>query len=609
MYKKKGHTLPDDQYLTFEKKLEALDAAYLRGDQPEASRLAHWIEEFTSTHFKKTYGQYALEIITALILALAIATVVRQSWFELYEIPTGSMRPTFKEQDHLTVSKTQFGINIPLKTGHFFFEPEEVKRAGIVIWSGDGVALRDTDTKYFGILPYKKRYIKRLMGKPGDVLYFYGGKIYGIDQDSKQIDHLIQDPHLEKLEYIPFLTFEGEITSPSRGIIQFEQMHQAIGRLRVGKSGSTVSEIFNGKEWVQDEPSAFKTPHNRIKSYSDFWGIGNFAMARLLTPSELKAHPDLKTDELEEGLLYLELIHHPSLTYPKPIQMRGSLSVQTMLNPHRSILPVREKHLKALMENMYTARFEIKDHLARRYSIPEVPYSSTSPRFPNVNNGTYEFYYGSAYSIGWGGTPARLPKEHSIYQQDASNLQNLFNYGIDLNTYYQPLSYNTLLFPHRYAYYRNGDLYLMGAPIYTKDDPLLKSFLENEEKKESQSTEKRPYLAFKDKGPPVNAEGHFDTDFIRAFGLKLSSKQYLVLGDNHAMSADSRIFGFLPEENLQGVPSIVLWPLNHFGPPNQKPYHLFTSSRLIIWSIVLLLALIWILYRRYRLRQSVFKKA
>ena len=32
---------------------------------------------------------------------------------------------------------------------------------------------------YIFILSGKKQYIKRLMGKPGDILYFYGGEIYG----------------------------------------------------------------------------------------------------------------------------------------------------------------------------------------------------------------------------------------------------------------------------------------------------------------------------------------------------------------------------------------------------------------------------------------------
>src|SRR5262245_53196320 len=155
-YKKKGKTLPDQKLAAFEADLEACDQAFLRGDREQASAYAHKIEDFTNAHFQKSVWEYAYELLAALIFALIIATIVRQMWFEPYEIPTGSMRPTFKEMDHLTVSKTQFGINVPLRTKHFYFDPELVQRTGVVIWSGDGVALRDTDASYFGIIPYKK---------------------------------------------------------------------------------------------------------------------------------------------------------------------------------------------------------------------------------------------------------------------------------------------------------------------------------------------------------------------------------------------------------------------------------------------------------------------
>lgn len=602
-YKKKGDTLKEADLLTFEADMEKLDQAYLKKETVEADRLAHKVEDFTNAHFKKSVWQYLTEVILALAFALAIATVIRQSWFELYEIPTGSMRPTFKEQDHLTVSKTQFGLNVPLKTKHFLFEPQDVKRNGIVIWSGDGVALGDTDTSYFGIIPYKKRYVKRLIGKPGDTLYFYGGQIYGIDQDGKWIEELVNTPGLEKIEHIPFLTFEGFPSSPSKGVVLLEQMHQPIGKLHLNRKGELIGEIYNGTEWVVDRPSASKTSHNTPKTYSDFWGIGNFAQARLLTADQVKAYADLNTKDLEPAPFYLELIHHPSLTYPRPLLARQIPTVQMMLNPHHTVIPVQEKQAQALMDNMYTARFEVKNGMARRYGINEVPYSQFSPAFSGVPDGTYEFYYGKAYQVGFGGITTELAQDHPLYSQ--KNLQTLYNLGIEFSKYYEPTSQNTVLFPHRYAYFRDGDLYLLGGLIYSKDEPLLQKFVAQEVEKEKNSGENRPYIAFKDAGAPLR-DGKIDADFIRAFGLPLAEKQYLVLGDNHAMSSDSRVFGALPQENLQGVPSILLWPKP--GVPNQPNYPLFTLPRLIVWVIAGIIGLLWYLWRRHKLSQPVFKK-
>src|ERR1700722_5079775 len=140
-YRKKGDSLPKPLYQQFESDLAACDQALLAGNREEASRLARQKEGVTQAHFKKTWMQYSLELAGALIVALIIALLVRLMWWEPYEIPTGSMPPTFKEQDHLTVTKTSFGINMPLVTDHFYFDPDLVQRTGIVIWSGDNIPL------------------------------------------------------------------------------------------------------------------------------------------------------------------------------------------------------------------------------------------------------------------------------------------------------------------------------------------------------------------------------------------------------------------------------------------------------------------------------------
>ena len=155
----------------------------------------------------------------ALALALCVAIVVRQSWFELYEIPTGSMRPTFKEQDHLSVTKTAFGINIPLVTDHILFNPALVERTGVITFTGDKIPI-DQDTKFMWVFPYKKRFIKRLIGRPGDSLYFYGGKIYAIDSEGNPVKEFLDAPWLDGIEHIPFMQFTGSIVHSGPSEIQ-----------------------------------------------------------------------------------------------------------------------------------------------------------------------------------------------------------------------------------------------------------------------------------------------------------------------------------------------------------------------------------------------------
>lgn len=609
-YDKKKNTLSPSDLKQFQSILQNLDDAVIKRDASEANSWAHQAQEFCDARFKKSFLNFLVEMAIAIAVALVVATIVRQSWFELYEIPTGSMRPTFREQDHLTVSKTTFGINVPLETKHFYFDPRLVQRTGVVIWSGDGIAHLDSDSTFMGIFPYTKRYIKRCMGKPGDTLYFYGGKIYGFDREGNDLVVLRDNRWTSKLDHIPFTNFEGRrsyvddpLTKSIPEVI-FHHFNRGIGRLRFFPQ-EMKGEIFNGKEWIADNPQAQSKPHNTPETYSDFWGIRNFAMARLLTKEQLESLTNYHAKDMEEGVLYMELRHTPSLTFPAPLL---SNRFMVALKGYSTVIPLQEKHLKALQENLYTCRFIVQNHKGTSYRLGKEKFSSSSPSFPNIPNGTYEFYYGKGVSVGWGGITSALPENHPLYSPDPKNVQRLFNVGIDVTTYVEPTSRNQPYFPDRYIYFREGDLYAMGGVVMKKEDPLLISFHEREKKKEASSSSKNPYVAFRDYGPPVKEDGTLDKEFITSFGLKIPDDHYLMLGDNHAMSQDSRYFGPIPQNNLQGAPSLIIWPPGErWGIPNQKPYPIFVFPRLVIWGLAALIGLIWYLIHRRNMRKPLFK--
>lgn len=599
-YKKKKNSLSPSELSKLESDMEALDDSLINKQRESASETAKRLENFASTNCKKSFFEYSKELIFALVFALVIATLVRQMWFELYEIPTGSMRPTFREQDHLTVTKTAFGINFPLKTDHLYFDPNLVQRSSIVIWSGEGVPLLDTETTYFGIFPSTKRYIKRCMGKPGDTIYFYGGQIYAIDSNGNEISELRNSPWMANLEYVPFLHFEGTIRQASDRSILFRQMFQPAGKVSIMSTGQLYGEVFNGKEWVKDNPIAQAKPHDVVETYSDILGIRNFAMARLLTKEDLKLFPE-ESKNLEEGVLYLQLHHTPSLNYPKPLITHGNISIPA----YSTIIPLQQTHLDAIMNNLYTARFIVKEGQSRSYGEGS---RRDGPLFSDVENGTYEFYYGKATKIHLMGIPTEVPLNNPLYSHSPENIQKLFNLGIDMDIAFSPSKNNAHLFPRRYAYFRDGDLFLMGASILKKDEKTLLTFHEREERREAKSTSQAPYIAFKDYGPPLK-DNKIDVDFIRTFGFTIPEKSYLVLGDNHAMSSDSRIFGFIPENNLQGAPSLIIWPPgDRLGSPAQKPYPFMNTPRAIIWSVIGVILLVYYIYHRRNLSIRIFRK-
>jgi signal peptidase I len=600
-YLKKGDGIDPTLKYSLEQQMLTLEKDINSGNVNDATSDSNKLEELYNANCKKTFFDYAKELIFAVIIALILAVVVRQMWFEPYEIPTGSMRPTFREQDHVAVTKTPFGLNIPLTTGHLLFDPNLVQRTSAATFTSEDIDKLDEDTTFMWVIPYKKRLIKRLIGKPGDTLYFYGGKIYGVDSAGNPIEELLTTPSMSKLEHIPFMRFSGEMTSDGNNAITFSQSGTPIGKLTFTPARTLEGEIYSNGKWIKDDPAAQKSPHTEPKAYSDFFGIGNFAMARLLTKAEIKQFDDIDSSKLANGVLYLELRHHPNLTYPAPLLLKD-LRLTPIINSLRTIIPLQQSHLDALMSHMYTARLVFKNGHATRYSVDKAHIGSDSPKFAGVPDGTYEYYDGKLKQVGWAAITYDVDANNPLYSHDPNNIQKLFNLGIEMNKAFEPLGAHQLYYPSRYAYFRDGDLYLLGGIVLSKDDPTLTAFNESEEKREKASSNEKPYIAFKDNGTP-------DLEKIKAFGLTIPEKQYYMLGDNHAMSADSRVFGFVPEANLQGAPSLILWPPGHrWGTPDQKPYPFMNMPRAIVWSIAAVaLGIWWWLHRRYLHRPIILK--
>jgi signal peptidase I len=605
-YQKKSEDADPQVVKSLEQQMVTLEKSINEGNRDGASTQARSLESFYKSNCKSHFFVQCTEALIALAVALLLAVAVRQMWFELYEIPTGSMRPTYREQDRLAVSKTPFGINIPLTTGHWLFDPEAVKRGEVVTFTTEGIKNLDEDTTFLGVIPYKKRLIKRLIGRPGDSLYFYGGKIYGVDKDGKALDDLLQPAWAQQLEYIPFIHFNGQLLRQQREQIIY-QMNQPIGKLRLLSGRELKGQIFDGHSWINDNPNSQKVPHNSLQAYSDFYGIRNFAMARLLTKKQLADLPDVDMAGVGEGVLYLELRHHPSLTYPKPL-LWAELPLYASVSALRAIIPLQQEHLDRLMAHMYTARFIVDKGRAVRYSVEERTSPGEAIAFPGVADGKYEFYHGKLQRVGWGAMTSQAEASNLLLSHTPENVQKLFNFGIEMNKAVAPRGSQQLFYPSRYAYFRDGALYLLGAEILSEDEPLLQEFAKSELLRQSSSSQEKPYVAFRDYGPPFK-EGAIDSSFIRTFGITVPDGNYLVLGDNHAMSGDSRVFGFIPAANLQGTPSLLMWPFGErWGIPDHISKEWWNPAQVIVWFLALGSLLSWYWYhRRYLHRPIVLK--
>jgi len=583
----------------FEETLSKLDTALSAHDRTSASEAAHHIQELLKKYGKKSLLQHTKELIIALILAISVAGLVREMWFEHMEIPTGSMRPTFKEKDHVIVSKNSFGLNKPFETAHFEFDSSLLKRGDTFILTVDKLDVENPDQTYFLLFQRKRRYVKRCLGKNGDTIYFYGGRLYGIDRDGHEIIDYEKNPTIANFEYIPFSSFEGkEIKEGDEGnmTLTFKQMNLPVGRLFISGTHNFNPAVFKDQAWQSGT------------QFADLWGMNNFAMCRIIEAQDL---PDYAKDlgYAADGVrYYLEMRHSPRLP-ESPYQLQkeqekhGNYFLPTSLLSSFSWIGLDDEPLKKLSESLYTSRFVVKNGKALRYTYEtDEPVGQGVFLSSDIPDGTYEFFHGTAYSIGWQGIASQLDPSHPIYPTDPTMLKTLFNCGIEptpiTNPTYKPNRHkkSMALFPSRYTYFRNGDLYVMGRPLFSHDDPILKQFNDCEKKRIEKNSS---YVPFQDKGAPY-VDGRLDKEFIRKFGLHIPDHHYLALGDNHANSGDSRSFGFVPENNVQGSPSLIIWPpSDRLGPPPQPDIPFFRIQNGIVCSCAALVTLFsyWWIYR------------
>ena len=543
---------------------------------PHAERIAARLKE---SHKRSLLGK-TLEFVASLIAAILIAGIIRQCWFELYEIPTGSMRPTFKEKDRVLVSKTTFGLNIPFTPGHVLFSPDRVKRGNILVVTAENLDLPDVDTMYFGIFPGKKRYVKRCAALPGDWVYFYGGDLFCLAADGKTLHRLQSDPTIPKREYIPFISsFEGrvEIVAPSpfsrHRTYLIKHMDQPLGRIETNPDGTIRCQIPHNGTWIEEFSSPKDSSHNSPQCIGEFWGLMNFASSRLIFPEELPAEAARLGYEDPNAVLWLELKHSPTLPPSGKVKQPSFPLVLTST----TWIPLRSEHCERLMHALYTARVVIQNNHLKRYHY-EAANGASIPLPTPIPDGCYEFYNGKAWEISSGGTAKPLSDTHPIYPKTPKELAFWFNAGIDI--FPECLVPSSRHMPTRFTYYRDGDLFVMGEPIFFKGDPILKYF---EGKEFTRQAKDYSYFAFQDMGSP-DAQP-FDPSFFQHFGYKVPEGHYLLLGDNPANSVDSRFFGSVPEANIRGTPVLLFWPFGErWGVPSQ-PSLLPSAYTIILFAI------------------------
>ena len=97
------------------------------------------------------------------VIAILLALIVRWAFFEAYVIPSGSMLPTLLHHDHIFVNKMLYGLRVPFSE-NWLVRWGEPNRGDVVVFK------YPQDKKLF--------YIKRVIGVPGDRVFYENGNLY-----------------------------------------------------------------------------------------------------------------------------------------------------------------------------------------------------------------------------------------------------------------------------------------------------------------------------------------------------------------------------------------------------------------------------------------------
>ncbi len=112
---------------------------------------------------------------------LAVVSVIMYCCIQAFKIPTGSMRMTLLEGDHLFVNKFIYGIKIPF-TEKRVFKIKKIKKGDIVVFSCPPAALSEEEREN----KIQKDFVKRCVALPGDKVEIKDKVLYINDEPQNE---------------------------------------------------------------------------------------------------------------------------------------------------------------------------------------------------------------------------------------------------------------------------------------------------------------------------------------------------------------------------------------------------------------------------------------
>lgn len=182
LFKRAAKKLSDDRQKEVQKAIDELDSA-LKDNKLSCSASLENLKKVVEKRIAFARKSSTQEIVESLLIALALALVLRTFLVEPFKIPTRSMVPTLLEGDQLFVTKLSYGIRLPF-ANNYIVKFSEPARGDVVVFAFP----REDAAKYLAktnsgclaaeSLSEQKDYIKRIIGVAGDKVEVIDQKVY-----------------------------------------------------------------------------------------------------------------------------------------------------------------------------------------------------------------------------------------------------------------------------------------------------------------------------------------------------------------------------------------------------------------------------------------------
>ncbi len=144
------------------------------------------------------------EGLGSFVVAFAVALFFRWIFVEAYVIPSGSMLPSLLINDHIFVNKASYGVRIP------FSKKWMVKFGGPE--RGEVAVFRNPENNVF--------YIKRVVGLPGDKVYYENGNLYVNDE---LVEKSVPEKRKSDWDWLKESDFEHSNAGPKENYAHWEE--------------------------------------------------------------------------------------------------------------------------------------------------------------------------------------------------------------------------------------------------------------------------------------------------------------------------------------------------------------------------------------------------